>query len=271
VENIDTKDNKVIFGTKRDVLYFLLLIIPLSAPFYLLNLIRVRLLPFNLPTSALMILVPLGLAIYAVWKNTNAYKLKDFFRAIVDYNRAEKRFSLVLSFLFMPLVYLIAVIIKDPNSISQIFRAESSILIYLAGFLLFFLGAIIEELAWTTYATPVLQESYGILKTGFIIGLVWGLWHLAPYIMQGWDGWSILFLVTNSVAYRIIMGYLYKYSDGATTSALLFHTMINFIPELLPDGYNAFDFSTLAILLWISVVVCCLVHYIIFRINFLNK
>lgn len=90
---MDAKDNTIIFGTKEDVLKFLLLVIPLSIPFYLLNIIPVGLLPFNLPTSALMILVPLGLAIYAVRKNTNAYKLKDFFRAIVDFNRAEKRYS----------------------------------------------------------------------------------------------------------------------------------------------------------------------------------
>ena len=126
---------------------------------------------------------------------------------------------------------------------------------------MFFLGAIIEELAWTTYATPVLQKSYGILKTGLIIGLVWGLWHLVPYIMQGRDIWSIFFLVTNSVAFRIIMGYLYNYSNGATISALFFHTMINLVPELLPGGYKAFDFSTLAILLWLSVIVCYIVYH----------
>lgn len=258
---MDAKDNTIIFGTKNDVRKFLLYVIPLSIPFYLLNLTTVKLLPFNLPASALMILVPSGLGIYYFRKNPTEYKMKDFFRAIVDFQVAKKRFSLVLSLLFMPVLYLIAVVIKDPNSIMQIFRAESNISIYIAGFLLFFLGAISEELAWTTYATPVLQKSYGILKTGLIIGLVWGLWHLVPYIMQGRDIWSIFFLVTNSVAFRIIMGYLYNYSNGATISALFFHTMINLVPELLPGGYKAFDFSTLAILLWLSVIVCYIVYH----------
>ncbi|HPW66687.1 MAG TPA: CPBP family intramembrane metalloprotease [Salinivirgaceae bacterium] len=243
------------FGNKKDILRFLLLVIPLSVPFYLLNLIPVKLFPFGMPTSVLMIIVPLGLAIYGVRKNGGTDKLKEFFRAILDFKKAKKRFSLVLSFLFMPVLFLIAAIIKDPNNLLGIFQDGSIILLFVGGFVFFYFGAIFEELAWTTYATPVLQKSYGILKTGVLIGVVWGLWHLVPYIMMGHDTRTIFFLTTCSVAYRIIMGYLYRYSGGATTSALLFHTMINLTPELLPGGYKAFDFRTLAILLWVSVVI----------------
>ncbi len=245
------------FGTQKDIFRSLLLVIPLSAPFYLLNLIPGQLFPFRLPTSVLMIFVPFGLAIYGVRRNGGTDKLKAFFRAIVDFGKARKPFSLVLSFLFMPVLFLIAAIIKDPNNVLNITQGFGShFLLFFGGFVLFYFGAIFEELAWTTYATPVLQKSYGILKTGVLIGIVWGLWHLVPYIMMGHDGWTIFFLTTDSVAYRIIMGYLYKYSGGATTSALLFHTMINLTPELLPGGYKAFDFSTLSILLWVSVAVC---------------
>lgn len=251
------------FGTKKDILRFLLLVIPLSIPFYLLNLIPVQLFPFGMPTSVLMIVVPLGLAIYGVRKNGSTDKLKEFFRAIFDFKKAKNRFSLILSFLFMPVLFLIAALIKDPNNVLLITQGLGSrLLIFIGGFLLFYFGAIFEELAWTTYATPVLQKSYGILKTGMLIGVVWGLWHLVPYIMMGHDGQTVFLLVTGSIAYRIIMGYLYRYSGGATTSALLFHTMINLSPELLPGGYKAFDFSTLAVLLWISVIMCWFVHYI---------
>jgi len=249
------------FGTKNDVLRFLLLVIPLSVPFYALNLIPVQLFPFSMPTSVLMIFVPFGLVIYGVWENGGVGKLKDFFRAVIDFRKVKKHFSLIFSFLFMPVLFLIAAIIKDPNNVVDISQGGSRLLIFVGGFVLFYFGAIFEELAWTTYATPVLQKSYGILKTGVLIGVVWGLWHLVPYIMMGHDGWTVFFLTTNSVAYRIIMGYLYKYSDGATTSALLFHTMINLTPELFPGGYKAFDFSTLSILLWASVVICYFVHY----------
>lgn len=247
------------FGTKKDILRFLLLVIPLSVPFYLLNLIPVQLFPFGMPASALMIIVPFGLAMYGVRKNCGTDKLKEFFHDIFDFRKAKNRFSLVLSFIFMPVLFFIAALIKDPSNVLNISQ-WGNILLLIGGFALFYFGAIFEELAWTTYATPVLQKSYGILKTGVMIGAVWGLWHLVPYIMMGHDGQTVFLLTTGSIAYRIIMGYLYRYSGGATMSALLFHTMINLSPELLPGGYNAFDFSILSILLWISVIVCHLLY-----------
>jgi uncharacterized protein len=35
-----------------------------------------------------------------------------------------------------------------------------------------------EELGWTGFATPLLRKRFGILATGLVIGLPWGLWHL---------------------------------------------------------------------------------------------
>jgi membrane protease YdiL (CAAX protease family) len=37
----------------------------------------------------------------------------------------------------------------------------------------FFLGAILEEIGWTGYATGPLQERYGVFRAGLIIGAVW--------------------------------------------------------------------------------------------------
>ena len=39
-------------------------------------------------------------------------------------------------------------------------------------FAAFFLGAILEEIGWTGYATGPLQERYGVLRAGLMIGAV---------------------------------------------------------------------------------------------------
>jgi membrane protease YdiL (CAAX protease family) len=44
--------------------------------------------------------------------------------------------------------------------------------------------ALFEETGWTGFAVPRLRERYGVLVTGLIVGLVWGLWHFPPF----WDG-----------------------------------------------------------------------------------
>jgi|GEM_PF-2369365 len=49
-------------------------------------------------------------------------------------------------------------------------------------FLLFFIGAIGEEVGWTGYVTDPLQNRFGALKAALIIGTVWAVWHIIPFI-----------------------------------------------------------------------------------------
>ena len=74
---------------------------------------------------------------------------------------------------------------------------------HLALLFLLYMGAFLEELGWTTYLTKDMQNKYGILKTGLIIGFVWGLWHLFPYLSQGKAWKDIIFLIGLSVLYMI--------------------------------------------------------------------
>jgi len=52
-------------------------------------------------------------------------------------------------------------------------------------FLVFFIAALCEEAGWTVYLTPLLPSRAGVLGTGMLIGTIWGLWHVIPYIQAG--------------------------------------------------------------------------------------
>jgi Type II CAAX prenyl endopeptidase Rce1-like len=34
-----------------------------------------------------------------------------------------------------------------------------------------------EDLGWTGFAIPQLSQRYSVVATGFIVGLLWGVWH----------------------------------------------------------------------------------------------
>src|SRR5215212_5026392 len=39
-------------------------------------------------------------------------------------------------------------------------------------------GGLLEELGWTGFAVPtLLRQRHGVLSTGLIVGVLWGLWH----------------------------------------------------------------------------------------------
>lgn len=49
----------------------------------------------------------------------------------------------------------------------------------LALFLIFFIGALGEELGWSGYALDPMQQRWGALAASVILGLVWATWHIA--------------------------------------------------------------------------------------------
>ena len=42
-------------------------------------------------------------------------------------------------------------------------------------------AAFFEEIGWTGFATAELRKRHGLLATGLIVGLLWGVWHLPWY------------------------------------------------------------------------------------------
>jgi membrane protease YdiL (CAAX protease family) len=122
-----------------------------------------------------------------------------------------------------------------------------------AFFLLFF-GPIPEEMAWRGYLQNKLQQKTNPVKAGFWIGIIWMIWHLPLFGIQGsyQHGLGIgslpfwLFLL-DKIPMSIVMAWVFTKTNRSTLSAIFLHFMINFTGEL-------FDLSLFAesiyILLW---------------------
>ena len=234
--------------------YFILVFVG-SIPFYALNFLYTSPVFLNLPLSFLMIIVPCLVAGYMMYQDAGKQGLNTWLLSSLDIRKVKHAVYLLLAFLTIPLIFTVASYLHDPSfRFFQIF--EKPLLPSLLTFLAFYLGAILEELGWTSYLTPLIQKRLGIFRTGLMIGLFWGAWHILPYISQGKGFIDVIALVNCAIAYRIIMGYIYDYSGKAVITGIIFHTMINFYPEILPHGYDSFSFITVAILTWIIAGVC---------------
>ncbi|MFZ2480833.1 MAG: hypothetical protein WAW78_09240, partial [Propioniciclava sp.] len=104
----------------------------------------------------------------------------------------------------------------------------------------FYLGAIPEEVGWSSYATPPLVGRLGVLGAGGVICVVWEVWHWVPYWAQGrsWD-W-ILSMLVFGVLSRTLMVLLYHHGGGGLAMVCAFHAMLNTVP-LFPAGFTGFD------------------------------
>lgn len=91
------------------------------------------------------------------------------------------------------------------------------------------LVGIFEELGWTGFAIPRLRLRYGVLETGVILGLVWGLWHMPLFTASARASQSIspflvlaVLLFSFLPAFRVLMVWVYD-RTGSLLVAMLMH------------------------------------------------
>jgi hypothetical protein len=112
----------------------------------------------------------------------------------------------------------------------------------------FFVAALGEEMGWQGYAIDPLQDRWGALTTSILVGIVWAVWHLIPFLQMNrtpaWIAWQ----GTSMVMARILTVWIYNNTGRSVFATILFHAMNNVATVLLPGygwSYNPFVASAL--------------------------
>ncbi|WP_446898388.1 CPBP family glutamic-type intramembrane protease [Clostridium sp. LBM24168] len=246
---------------KSNVKYFMFLMITLilSVPFYIWGaFFPVKGLPFGLPISFLMIMVPFFLSLIYAWKENGIERIIFLFKSIFDINRAS-RWWIIFCLACMPLVAVLTYSTMRVFSFSlpaEIVFPYREIPLMIA---LYFLGAIPEEFGWTATLTEPLTKKYGPIKAGIIIGGVWAVWHIIPWSWAHPAGWIIGMCILN-VFMRTAMIYAYMYGGKSLFTGLAFHTMINVATCIFPNygsHVNTWLFSA-----WMAVVLLMVIWFV---------
>jgi membrane protease YdiL (CAAX protease family) len=106
-------------------------------------------------------------------------------------------------------------------------------------------AGVLEELGWTGFALPRLQNQYKPLTAALILGVIWGVWHFVGDFWGRIDSYGILYLPNFAVfiievtAYRILIAWVYNNSQNSLLLAILMHASFSggqyiFIPPLSP-------------------------------------
>ena len=134
-------------------------------------------------------------------------------------------------------------------------------------FILIF-GPLPEELGWRGYALDGLQARYNALISSLILGLIWALWHVPLFFMNGtWqhdklgfatvDFWTFVF---GTVIISILFTWIYNNTNRSTLSAILFHFVINFSGELFSPTEMARLYNLILVTVFSMIVVTIYGH-----------
>ncbi|HTO74161.1 MAG TPA: type II CAAX endopeptidase family protein [Gemmatimonadales bacterium] len=88
-------------------------------------------------------------------------------------------------------------------------------------------GPLNEEPGWRGYALPRCQERFGALGGSLVLGVVWALWHVPLFLLQGYltvPVWAFVFLL---ICLSVLMTWVYNISSGSVITAVLMHAAFN--------------------------------------------
>lgn len=193
-----------------------------SVPFWVLGLWSQASLPFGLPVSAAMVVVPAAVA------TAMATARGALWRGLTDFSGVTVVW-LAVAVLAMPFA-LVASRLWAGLAVAPLPWAQLPLMLAL-----YLPGAVLEEIGWTGFATPRAQARLGVLGAGLVIGVVWALWHVVPWAWgQGHDWAWVLGQCMATVAFRIYLGVVFRRGGQSLALAVLAHAMINVAGSFAP-------------------------------------
>ena len=157
-----------------------------SIPFWILGPSAVekawsKLIPITLPLSALMLVCPAVAASILIYRAQGYHGVQQLLMRVFDFGRIQPKCWFIPIFFIMPSITIVSYVVMRCIGL-KLPVAHISLLMVPAYFVLFFVGAIGEEIGWTGYATDRLQNRFNALTASTIIGTVWAAWHIIPYM-----------------------------------------------------------------------------------------
>jgi len=220
--------------------------------------------PLTIALGVLSGISPVAVALALLYLTQGREGRRDYWLRVVDVRRIGLGWWAVI-LLLEPGITAIAALLDSLLGGSGIGLGEAerfldqplAIFPYIL-FMLFF-GPIPEELGWRGYALDRLQVRRTALNASLILGVVWALWHLPMFFIEGtyqqqlgvgtWPFWRFMLGV---VAGSVIHTWVFNNTDRSTLAAVLLHFIGNFEGELfaLSERAETLDFG-----LWVMVAI----------------
>jgi uncharacterized protein len=171
---------------------------------------------------------------------------------------------------------LFALSLASPLFLPSIVTTDDKASLLLLGIGVGLFGALFEEPGWTGFAIPELRRRYGILATGLIVGLLWGMWHFLLTFWASGDSSGafslslllppLLFYVAVLPVYRVLMVWVYDRTNGSLFVAMLMHasliasTLFVLMPVATGAALSTY-YLVLSAVLWVIVAAIALANH----------
>ncbi len=136
-------------------------------------------------------------------------------------------------------IYVVILRGKPPGPQMEI--TLSSLLMLL--FITVFTGATGEEAGWRAFATPRLQHHLSALSASVILGVIWALWHLPLWFLEGTFQYGRPYapFAISCVIITILFTWIFNNTKGSLAMVVLFHFSFNAAGALFGEVFGWVD------------------------------
>lgn len=221
----------------KSPLKFFLIVFSISIPFWIINLMidvkRSSLLNFSI-IDIITAFIPSIAACILIYNEEGKAGVYKLFKRIFDYSRITKKIWYAPIILLPILMYSLIYMLIGVLGLSLPSGWHISFLSIPVLFCLFFLGGVVEETGYMGYAFEPMQERFGALASGILIGIPWAVWHYPSIIQQGHNLTFMAWATLGTVAVRVLIVWLYNNTGKSLFACILFHTILNLGRPLFP-------------------------------------
>ena len=233
--------------------YFLLVFV-ITVPFWVIGGSKLPL-PINLPASALATFNPFIAAAILTYRRERMHGVKALLRRAVDFRKIPDKRWLLPALLLMPLIYFLAFGVMRVTGLPLPDPIQVPLLVAPVLLVLFFITDAGEELGWTGYTTDPMQNRWGAVKASFILGVIWVIWHIIPFIQTGSPLKWIIGQSFYTLLLRMLIVFIYNRSGKSVFAANLVHVTSNLSWSLFPNYGSHYDPSVTGAILLLTVIV----------------
>ena len=125
---------------------------------------------------------------------------------------------------------------------------------YIAAAVVFPLG---EEIGWRGFALPRLLRTHGPLTASAIVGVLWALWHVPMFTLQGVPLTLYAVFIPFFVAGSVLFTWIYRHTRGSLLLAFLTHVGVHLDNpgHAMPSRYAPIEIHTVAFAILAVVLV----------------
>jgi len=210
---------------------------------------------------------PFIIAMFMIYGSKNSELKKDFKNRLFNLKLIKLKYWAAI-LLIMPFTLFLATAISllfgqpiEQFSLSPeftLFGGEAFLIL-----VILFLAPTFEELGWRGYGMDSLKEGKNLMKVTLIFALLWNLWHLPLFFINGYYQYELIHMnviyalnfVVSLIPAAFLMNWIFYKSGRSIIAIILFHFMLNLFSVL----FQTEQFTKCIITIILSVITAIVV------------